>query len=98
MLKYIFKRILVFIPTLFIICIIAFVINSLAPGDPVVRLLHGDVEKPENKKFYDLRYQQVRHQLGLDLPIFYISVKSLADPDTLYKVSNAQERKALNAL
>ena len=95
---YIVKRILVFIPTLLFICFIAFTINNLAPGDPVIRLLHGETEKPENKNFYDMRYQQVRHQLGLDLPTFYFSIKTLADPDTLYKISNAQERKALNAL
>lgn len=98
MLKYILKRILLFIPTLFIICIIAFIVNNLAPGDPVTRLLQGEAEKPENRAFYSMRYQQVRHQLGLDLPLFYFSVLTLADPDTLYKISNAQERRNLNVL
>ena len=95
MLKYIFKRILVFIPTLLIICLVAFTINSFAPGDPVSRLLSGSLEKPENSEYYEVRYQQLRHQMGLDLPVFYCSVKTLADPDTLYKISNEKHLHSL---
>lgn len=39
MLKYIFKRLFVFIPTLIMISLLAFVISINAPGDPVERLL-----------------------------------------------------------
>ncbi len=38
MLRYIFKRLIVFIPTLIIISLLAFVISINAPGDPVERL------------------------------------------------------------
>ena len=41
MLKYIFRRILIFIPTLFIISLLAFVISVNAPGDPVEALFSG---------------------------------------------------------
>ena len=38
MLKYIVKRILIFIPMLIAISLLAFVININAPGDPVEKL------------------------------------------------------------
>lgn len=95
MLIYIFKRILVFIPTFFIICIIAFIINSAAPGDPVRRLMSGNADKAENIDFYNQRYAQLQHQLGLDLPLFYITVNTMAEPDTLYKISNQQHKRSL---
>ena len=97
MLIYIIKRILVFIPTLFIICILAFIINNSTPGDPVSRLLNGESDKPENHDFYAIRYQQVQHQLGLDLPVFYFSISSLAEPDTFYKV-DSQHRRTIKLL
>ena len=39
MLKYIFKRILIFIPTLIIITLLGFIISINAPGDPVERMM-----------------------------------------------------------
>ena len=41
MFKYILKRIVVFIPTLLIISLMAFIISISAPGDPVERLLRA---------------------------------------------------------
>ena len=98
MLIYTIKRIVVFIPTLLIICILAFFINKITPGDPVNRLLTGESDKPENRDFYDIRYQQVQHQLGLDLPVFYFSISSMAESDTIYKVTNSQHRQTLKLL
>src|SRR6185295_13120177 len=37
------------------------------------------------------------HHLGLDLPVFYFSLHSLAEPDTLYKISNKYERKIITS-
>ena len=39
MLKYIVKRILIFIPTLIIITLLGFIISINAPGDPVERMV-----------------------------------------------------------
>ncbi|MBX7180869.1 MAG: ABC transporter permease [Bacteroidia bacterium] len=101
MLKYIFKRILVFIPTLVAITLISFVIIINAPGDPVERMVvaaqsGGEVgsqsaNQAEQKRFW-------KQKLGLDLPIFYFSLSSLADPDTLYKVFDKNEKNALGRL
>ena len=39
MLKYILKRILIFIPTLLAISLITFALSTTAPGDPVEQML-----------------------------------------------------------
>ncbi len=101
MIKYILRRILVFIPTLLAITLIAFVIIINAPGDPVERMVvaaqaGGEVgtqsaNQAEQKKFW-------KRKLGLDLPIFYFSLASAAESDTLYKVFDKNEKQALTRL
>lgn len=101
MLKYILRRILIFIPTLIIISLLAFVISVNAPGDPVERMVvaaqsGGEVSTQsanqlEQKKFW-------RNKLGLDLPIFYLSLSNYATPDTLYKIFDKNEKNALERL
>lgn len=99
--RYILKRMLFFIPTLILISLLAFIISINAPGDPVDRMVSisqsgGDLQlEPQN-----LQEQKmiVRKQLGLDLPVFYITVSNLATPDTIYKIADANERNALQRL
>ncbi|MFH0867333.1 MAG: ABC transporter permease [Bacteroidota bacterium] len=101
MLKYTLRRILFFIPTLIAISLLAFIISVNAPGDPVTRLVETSqsgtelsvksVSQKEQKKFWI-------QKLGLDLPLFYFSIHSLAESDTLYKVFDASERSALKRL
>ncbi len=101
MLKYIVKRILVFIPTLFVITLIGFVIAVNAPGDPVERMVtsaqsSGDISSQsvsqiEQKAFW-------RKKLGLDLPVFYVSLSRLSFPDTLYRIYDRAENEALSRL
>ncbi len=101
MLKYIAKRVLIFIPTLLIITVIGFVISVNAPGDPVERLMTAagtggeigtqSVSQIEQKKYW-------KKKLGLDLPIFYFSLDKLSYPDTIYKVYDKNEREALSRL
>ena len=40
MLKYILKRLLIFIPTLIAISLLTFIISQKAPGDPVENMLN----------------------------------------------------------
>lgn len=101
MLKYIIRRILVFVPTLIAITLLGFVIMVSAPGDPVERMVSaaqsgGEIgtqtaNQIEQKKFWN-------RKLGLDLPIFYFSLNTLAHSDTLYKVYDRNERSALSRL
>jgi peptide/nickel transport system permease protein len=73
MLKYILRRILIFIPTLFVISLIAFVISINAPGDPVENLFAGakggEGSSASNAGMTKAK-DELRHELGLDLPVF----------------------------
>ena len=101
MFKYAIKRILTFIPMLIAISLLSFVISINAPGDPVERLSkaagnEGSAEQQSgaSKKIK----QELRKKLGLDLPIFYLSITDLAASDTLYKVQDKYHKANLEAL
>jgi len=100
MTSYIIKRLLYFIPTLFIISILAYLISVIAPGDPVDRAVQG-YTGAGNKTLSEERLRQKkiwRTKLGLDLPLFYFSIHSLAEPDTLYKIYPPLEKNTLKRL
>lgn len=99
--RYILRRILIFIPTLFAISLIAFIISINAPADPVDAFFEGAKggklgTDAGNKVEADKK--ALRHELGLDLPVFYVTMTSLATPDTFYKVGNVGERENLGRL
>ena len=102
MLKYILKRILFFIPTIFAISLLTFVLMSNAPGDPAELMLNrsvgGDGGQAADKLAGDKAYRALRKKLGLDLPLFYFSFSNLATPDTLYKISKVDHRNNLDRL
>jgi len=83
MLQYIAKRILLFIPTLIVISLIAFIINIEAPGDPAARLVNASIGSSET---YKINRQQIieqkRKELGLDLPVFYFSINTLLSTES----------------
>lgn len=101
---YIFKRFLLFIPTLFIISLIAFFITVHTPGDPVDRMLHNAAQVSEQSNMTSSGYGIEKHRillrekLGLDLPLFYFSLRSAAEPDSLYKIFPVAERNTLSTL
>ena len=101
MLKYTIQRLITFIPMLIAISLIAFIISINAPGDPVERLSKSagneggaEQESGASKK----EKQEIRKRLGLDLPIFYVSIGSIASSDTLYKIQDKYHKKNLKAL
>lgn len=101
MLRYILKRIFIFIPTLIIITLMGFIISINAPGDPVERMVTsaqsgGEIGTQSLSQMKDKIFW--RKKLGLDLPVFYFSLTSLSRPDTLYKVYDRGERNALDRL
>ena len=64
--SYIFKRILVAIPTLLIISFMIFSLLYITPGDPVLLMLgSGDTQSVSQEQ-----YDAVRAELGLDKPFF----------------------------
>ncbi|MGC6490444.1 MAG: ABC transporter permease [Flavobacteriales bacterium] len=101
MLKYIAKRILVFIPTLIAISLLAFIISISAPADPVEKLANSaDKEGAANQQSNASKKikQDLRKKLGLDLPVFYFSFGSISDSDTLYKVADKDHSACLSEL
>lgn len=101
MLKYLAKRLLIFTPTLIAISLITFIISINAPGDPVESMLNknsdGDGQLSE-KQAQEGAYNELRHQLGFDLPVFYFSITNATYCDTLYRISNAGHRAVLERL
>lgn len=98
MLKYILKRIIVFIPTLIMISLLAFVISINAPGDPVERLsksANKEGTASEQSGSTKKVKEEIRARLGLDLPVFYVSLSTLSDCDTLYKIADKAQQENL---
>lgn len=101
MFKYIVKRIFVFIPTLVAISLLAFVISINSPADPVEQLARSaSVEGNTNSESSATEKikQEIREKLGLNLPVFYFSLKTMADPDTLDRIVSRNERNSLKEL
>jgi peptide/nickel transport system permease protein len=102
MLRYLLKRLLIFIPTLLIISLLAFGLSKVAPGDPVELLTRGGLEAAEGASG-DVRnrarvYAETAHFLGLDKPGFYFALTSAAYPDTLYRIVQQDRRETLQKL
>lgn len=101
MIHYLVRRLLIFIPTLIVITLLAFVISVHAPGNPVERLVtsaeSGDMTVRMTSSMQDEK-RYWTHRLGLDLPVFYFTIAPLSYPDTLYKIFDKQENAALNSL
>jgi ABC-type dipeptide/oligopeptide/nickel transport system permease component len=72
---YILKRIFIFIPTLFIISLLTFILIAAAPGDPAETMLSRSSAEGQasDKMATERSYRELRHKLGLDLPIFYFA-------------------------
>ena len=62
LLRYIGQRVLYAIPALWLIVTMVFMLAHLVPGDPVAQMLG------EGARVEDL--QQLRHALGLDMPLW----------------------------
>lgn len=83
------------IPALLIISAVVFLLSKIMPGR--AGLLE---EEPGDKMLYNnssSHYQQeiliqYLEKTGQDLPVFYFSVATLAEPDTLYKIFPERER------
>jgi peptide/nickel transport system permease protein len=100
MLKYIVKRIFIFIPTLIAISLITFAIGVNAPGDPVETILNKQQGEASSSKGLvdESAYISLRHKLGLDLPLFYFSITNSTASDTLYRIAKTDERENLKHL
>jgi peptide/nickel transport system permease protein len=101
MIRYTLNRLLVFIPMLVMISLLAFVVSVSSPGDPVNRLLSGNREESADAKNgnpnLETDKKALRHQLGLDLPVFYFSIHTLADIDTIHRFEQLNEHATMQS-
>ena len=101
MIKKIFYRVFIFIPTILLISLLSFVISLNAPGDPVEKLataMGQDGASNQNQSSNLIVKAKIRKSLGLDRPVFYFGVGTLSDCDTLYRIIDREEREALKVL
>ena len=101
MIKKVLHRILIFIPTVLLISLLAFVISINAPGDPVEKLaiaMGQDGTSSQNVASNIASKNKIRQMLGLDRPVFYLGLGALSDCDTLYKIVDREKREALQDL
>lgn len=101
MLRYTIQRVLTFIPMLIAISLLSFVISINAPGDPVERLAksaESEGSAQEQSGASKKIKAELRKKLGLDLPIFYLSIADLSTSDTLYKIQDKYHKATLEHL
>ena len=92
MFKYIIRRVLYFVPTLFVISLLAFGLSKYTPGDPCTpRVFENETSAGfiNFKKDYENRCEM----LGMSGPVFYFGISSQAYPDTLHKIIQRDERE-----
>ncbi len=73
MFQYIVRRVLLFLPTLFLITVISFGISRMAPGDPAELKagMGGEGSQRGNQQLNEQIINQIRAQWHLDKPVWY---------------------------
>ncbi len=95
---YILKRLLIFIPTIFVISAVIFSLNATSSCDAAEAMLGLCQEREKDVPVNEADFRVVRKKMGLDKPLFYISLASLADSDTLYHIPHHEHRELLSRL
>jgi ABC-type dipeptide/oligopeptide/nickel transport system permease component len=102
MFQYIVKRILIFIPTFFVISLLIFGLSKMAPGDPVLVVMGGNdsdgVGQQSDLINGEKAYAEVAASLGLDKPAFYFLFTSAAYPSDLYTIGKRNHRETISRL
>jgi len=84
-----------------VISLIAFVVSVSSPIDPVAMHVAEDDGLASDVKSYlnrQTNLQRAKERFNLHLPVFYFRFASLAEPDTLYKIYDTDQRKSLQRL
>lgn len=98
MLFYLFKRLLFFVPTFFIVSMLAFGLSRMAPGDPAAVKSEYVVNSVASMQAQKRAYRENAARLGLDLPAFYFGISTQAQTDTLHRILPFNTRDALRQL
>ncbi|NJO86636.1 MAG: hypothetical protein HC821_00695 [Lewinella sp.] len=96
MLRYLIYRLILTLPTLLVFSFLAFGLRECTPDDPVTHFLPAEAASlggpGQDHLAYEKSYRQTSHQLGLDLPTFYLSFSNAAYPDTLHRIVRKDQR------
>ncbi len=85
MLSYLFRRLLLTVPTLLLVSLATFSLSQCSEEDPV----------PYDYDSQPAAYLEHARRLGMDRPLFYFSLRSWALPDTLHRILPLQVREHL---
>ncbi|MBL7922619.1 MAG: ABC transporter permease [Bacteroidia bacterium] len=68
---------------LVLLIVVAFVLSRSIPGDPAQRMMHvPNSSQAASSSGRLLHYEKLYRDMGLHLPVFYVSMSSLAVPDS----------------
>lgn len=98
MLQYITRRLLIALPTLFIISVVVFLLGLQLTSDPVMenggQAFTATTNDPEAEAVFMARQAE---RLHVNLPAFYIGIHPNCLPDTLYKVYPQWRKNTMRA-
>jgi peptide/nickel transport system permease protein len=94
---YLFKRLLTFLPALLLLSLITFSISRCQPVSPVEKGCQQGDQPGRWAEYLDC-VERKRSLYHLDRPAFYMTLRSLAAPDTLEQVFRPGHREALERL
>lgn len=85
---HIIKRLALGVPALILISSVVFFLSKMLPGNAGIHLLEDNM-RLETQAQVEVReriYNEYMARTGQDMPFFYLSLSSLAEPDTLYRI------------
>jgi len=89
--KYIAGRMFLVLPTIIVVMILAFLLSKVVPGDPAVAVLQLQGVNLDNKN-YTIEYERQYNFLGLDKPLFYISILPNHYHTNIQAITDANKR------
>lgn len=92
---YFFKRLMLFIPTLWVIAVLIFFLTKLSPGNPILNQL---IELEGNGEQIEAEELKLIHTYGFDKPLFYFSIHRKTIADTLHRIWNKSTKNNLKEL
>ena len=91
--KYLVNRLLLIIPTLFIVSLVGFYLSKQVPQDPVISMLSMRGMNKGDAEITSADYAEVYHDLKLDRPNFYFSIQPSNYPPNINVVDNQYLKK-----
>jgi len=100
MLANIIRKVLFGIAGIFLLSIISFILLQHIPGDPVLAKMQmqGIRQTSKTALVQSAEYHKIRRKIGLDLPVFYFSIRPLSISDSLSNIPNTEIQRALRKI